>query len=576
MPVNRNALIRYKTIDNCLRNRYRKWTLDDLIDACSDALYEFEGIEDGVSKRTIQLDIQTMRSEKLGYNAPIIVVDRKYYTYDDPDYSITNIPLTDQDLGKLTEVVDILRQFKGFNHFKDLSGMIQRLEDKVQSTKSNTRSIIDLEKNEALKGLDFIDPIYQAILQKKCLEITYQSFKARKENTLTFHPFLLKEHRNRWFVLGNTKKQKMLLLALDRIIELKSIEKPLMNFDENRITNYFKDVIGVTVNEGQNPIDVRFLVTPENAPYVSTKPLHHSQIIVEESEEGTVFQITVQHNFELERDLLSFGDRIKVLGPSKLRSIIKERLQNSIDFYETEINPKTLKNYPQRLYNKGYILASQIYTSKQIKAIKKSINKHIDASDNGEIFAIRGLFNNIPHLKNLCFTPNLLKILKAFGDHYFLCKAIYFNKPPDNNWYVTWHQDLAINVSEKKDISDFHGWTTKEDTISVIPPIEIRENTISIRIHLDDSNEKNGTLKLIPGSHKKAHLDDEIQHITQNTLPTYTKANKGDVLLLSPLTIHASEKNTLQKPRRVIHLEFSNKELPEPLKYNERIDLFKK
>ena len=81
MPTNKNALIRYKTIDNCLRNPYRKWTLDDLVDACCDALYEYEGITKGVSVRTVQGDIQMMRSEKLGYNAPIEVYENKYYRY---------------------------------------------------------------------------------------------------------------------------------------------------------------------------------------------------------------------------------------------------------------------------------------------------------------------------------------------------------------------------------------------------------------------------------------------------------------------------------------------------------------
>jgi len=80
MPVTRNALIRYRTIDNCLRNRARKWTLEDLIEACSEALYEYEGIDKGVSRRSIQMDIQFMRSDKLGYNAPIVVLEKKYYT----------------------------------------------------------------------------------------------------------------------------------------------------------------------------------------------------------------------------------------------------------------------------------------------------------------------------------------------------------------------------------------------------------------------------------------------------------------------------------------------------------------
>lgn len=92
MPANKNALLRYKTIDRCLRNRSREWTLEDLIEACSDALYEYSGKDDYVSRRTIQTDIQRMRSSELGYNAPIVVYDNKYYTYSDPDYSITDTP----------------------------------------------------------------------------------------------------------------------------------------------------------------------------------------------------------------------------------------------------------------------------------------------------------------------------------------------------------------------------------------------------------------------------------------------------------------------------------------------------
>ena len=94
MPANKNALIRYKTIDRCLRNRYRRWTLDDLVEACSDALYEMEGILRGGSVRTVQADIQMMRSDKLGYNAPIEVYDGKFYRYAEADYSISESPLS--------------------------------------------------------------------------------------------------------------------------------------------------------------------------------------------------------------------------------------------------------------------------------------------------------------------------------------------------------------------------------------------------------------------------------------------------------------------------------------------------
>ena len=108
MPANKNALIRYKTIDRCLRNRFRLWTIDDLTDACSAALNEMEGISKGVSVRTVQGDLQIMRSDKLGYNAPIEVFDKIYYRYADPDYSINGMPLTEDDCRLLRQAVDML------------------------------------------------------------------------------------------------------------------------------------------------------------------------------------------------------------------------------------------------------------------------------------------------------------------------------------------------------------------------------------------------------------------------------------------------------------------------------------
>ena len=108
MPANKNALIRYKTIDRCLRNRYRRWTIEDLVDACSDALYDMEGIRKGISLRTVQGDIQMMRSDKLGYNAPIEVYDQRYYRYADPQYSITDMPLSEDDFLLIKKAVDLL------------------------------------------------------------------------------------------------------------------------------------------------------------------------------------------------------------------------------------------------------------------------------------------------------------------------------------------------------------------------------------------------------------------------------------------------------------------------------------
>ncbi len=337
MPVNRNALIRYRTIDKCLQNNYRKWTLNDLIEECSEALYEFEGIDKGVSKRTIQKDIQDMRSDKLGYNAPIIVVDKKFYTYEDKDYSITNIPLNNQDLDVLHEVVGMLNQFKGFSHFQEVTTIIKRIESKIQNFSNEAPYVIDFEKNEQLKGLEFLDPLHQAILKKEVLSIDYLPFKRRKIKPIILHPYLLKEYRNRWFVLGHEEMSKrIMILALDRI---RSFHPSLEHhYTENTFFSphtYFDNVIGVSVSKDAKIEKVIFVSDYENAPYLLTKPIHPSQRIIKKDEEGVHIQILVQINYELERELLGLAERIRVISPEPLVRSIQERLAKGIKRYLT-------------------------------------------------------------------------------------------------------------------------------------------------------------------------------------------------------------------------------------------------
>ncbi len=339
MPVNRNALIRYRTIDQCLQNRLKKWTLEDLINACSDAIYEYQGIDTGVSRRTVQGDMEMMRSNKLGYEAPIVVVDRKYYTYADKNYSITNSPLNQQDMQVLTEVSGLLKQFKGFNHFVDLNEMVSKLEDKIYSQNTDSPPVIDFEKNDNLKGLEYIEVIRKAIVAKNTICITYQSFKARQANDFCFSPYLLKEYRNRWFVLGmpHKKNAQLLNLALDRIHAIAIATDSYIENETIDLATYYSDVIGVTKSPGQRGCEVVFWIDDANAPYIVTKPLHPTQRLITEADGGKVFSVRVILNFELERELLGFGAKIKVLGPRNLVKQIKEQLQKSMERYDSKL-----------------------------------------------------------------------------------------------------------------------------------------------------------------------------------------------------------------------------------------------
>ncbi len=157
MPVNRNTLLRYKTIDGLLRGG-KSATLDELIEACNDALYECNGYGE-VSKRTIQNDLREMRySLALGYHAPIVVTDRKYYTYSDKHYSIMKMPLSKNDLFQLSEAVGLLKQMTAFQGLDGIDDVVNKLEDYVASMRLNVDPVILLESNERLKGLEHIPP----------------------------------------------------------------------------------------------------------------------------------------------------------------------------------------------------------------------------------------------------------------------------------------------------------------------------------------------------------------------------------------------------------------------------------
>ncbi len=521
MPANRNALIRYKTIDQCLQNRYRQWTLEDLIEACSDMLYEYEGIDKGVSRRTVQADIQMMRSDKLGYNAPIIVVDRKYYQYEDPDFSITNIPLSDQDLDKLSEAVEFMKQFQGFSHFRDLDGMVQKLEAHIYSQKSQTQPVIDFEKNENLKGLEFLDQLYQAIIHQRILQIEYQSFKARNSNLLEIHPYLLKEFRNRWFLVGRHAKRKVMILALDRMANIKVTEKTYPKPEDFDPAVYFRHVLGVTVNENEPPQEVLLFVSHYHAPYVLTKPFHHSQQLVSKDHNGVTISLQVQLNFELEKEILGLGDGVRVISPNRLTRKIKSRLVNAVDWYDTEINPKQLRRISERLNQNGYVLLNGVFRKKMLNQLKKVLTEKIGAKVLPDGM-IRLNTQNNPEILQLLMTENLRKILGGFGSVLPGPEIKYWPAIPSNA-ETGWKQGGGDVVT------------------LLLCPGGISRKEIKI--------------SLLPGSHRKELSAEEIETISENSVPYEPELLDNGLILLHPRILRRINGH-LQKRIHLLQLDF--------------------
>ena len=342
MPANKNALIRYKTIDNCLRNKYRRWTINDLVDACSDALYDMEGITKGVSLRTIQADLQIMRSDKLGYNAPIEVYDGKYYRYADPEYSIFDMPLSENDYEVMKEAVEMLKQLEDFDHFSEMADVVGRLQDKLSISQSNRKPIINFDSVPNLKGLKLLNPLYNYIANKQPLRIMYQSFNATDPKEYILYPSLLKEYRNRWFLFGSVKKDLVLYnLALDRIVSVEPLDIPFKENQEFDSEHFFDDVIGVSKNLHNTPRTIKFWASEEQSKYIMTKPLHHSQKLIKQNKDGScIFKISVVINFELYSVLMSYGPGVRVIYPRQAVSYMRDKTQEMANLYAKDFTYK--------------------------------------------------------------------------------------------------------------------------------------------------------------------------------------------------------------------------------------------
>ena len=232
-----------------------------------------------------------------------------------------------------------------------------------------------------------------------------------------------------------------------------------------------------------------------------------------------------------------------------------------------------LFHHAESIAQNGFTIIEDVYAASEIESLINIIDK-VDTSSptfrkSKDLFAVRHFLKEIPGINDLIFNSCLYVVIKElFGDTYFVVKSIYFDKPEQSNWFVAYHQDLTISVNSKVDIPGYSSWTNKLNQFAVQPPLEILENNFTIRIHLDDTNESNGALKVIPGSHAKGIYRPESIDWTKETQAN-CNINKGGIMIMRPLLLHASDRSTNGRRRRVIHIEFSNSKLPKGINWAE-------
>ncbi|WP_417873671.1 helix-turn-helix transcriptional regulator [Xanthomarina gelatinilytica] len=335
MSTNKNAIIRYHTLDRCFSNPGKRYYIEDLLKACNDSLLEIDPYSTGIKKRQLFDDIKFMESSN-GWNIPLDKVKdgrRVYYKYKNISFSINNQPLNKAETEQLKSAMLVLTRFKGLPHFQWVDELLPKLNQTFTLSKSESK-IISFENNEFLKGTEFITPLFNAVKDKQSLYIKYKSFKSNIAEDIIFSPYHLKQYNNRWFVFGKQNKYNSLTnLALDRI---NSVEHSAMKYDKSLFQDfneYFEDIIGVTKPIKKESIKIELLAKTILAPYIKTKPLHGSQKKIKETEEGFFFSIEVIPNYELVKLILSFGENLIVKSPESIREDIKRRIELSKENY---------------------------------------------------------------------------------------------------------------------------------------------------------------------------------------------------------------------------------------------------
>ena len=232
-------------------------------------------------------------------------------------------------------------------------------------------------------------------------------------------------------------------------------------------------------------------------------------------------------------------------------------------------------NIKENISRDGFAIIDNVFTNEEIDSLLLTISQ-ADTSratfrKTNDLFAIRQFLKEVPASIDKVFNDNLNNIISdLFGDDYFVVKSIYFDKPENSNWFVSYHQDLTISVDKKLDLDGFGPWTTKQNQFAVQPPLEILQDNFTIRIHLDNTNEENGALKVIPASHLKGLYRPETIDWNVET-ETSCKVKRGGIMLMKPLLLHSSGRTTNDNKRRVLHIEFSRSSLPAALKWAERL-----
>lgn len=334
MSTNKNAVLRYNTLDKCFSNFQRRYYFDDLIEAVNEAIWNFDPTLEGIKTRQLRADISFMRSEE-GYDAPIETIrdgKKSYYRYAKQKFSIHNKPLTSGEADQIKRAISILQRFEGAPEFEWLNEISPMLASEF-GLNTTEKKIMSFESNIDYAGHDKILPLFNAIDNRRVLKILYHPFN-KEAYFVDFHPYHLKQYNNRWFVLGLNQKLNIETwnLALDRIEQIEEASGEYLDSDIDW-DEYFYDFVGVTKYSDSKMEQIELIFSKEQSSYIQTKPMHPSQKAKLLPTGELHVRLKLIPNFELQMNLLALGENVKVLSPESLKQAIMDRLTKAISQY---------------------------------------------------------------------------------------------------------------------------------------------------------------------------------------------------------------------------------------------------
>ena len=350
MPANKNALTRYYILDSLLANRHHNYSSKELCQLVNEKLEELKTSEEmkkkeaAVSLRTIQDDlhylefgpflaeIEHYQIDVPSQKNPYKTVKKTCHRYADPSYSIFKKEMTEDEKYLLAEALSLLGQFDGLPNLEGLEALRKSLNVKTD------RQIISFTKNP-LENSTLLGELFTAISQQQVVELHYHRFDTPdEERTVTLHPYLLKEYNRRWYLIAAAESGKLLNSALDRIDKVVPLPSQVYVPYDGDLNERFEDIVGVTLNEDKDLQTIVFWVSNHSKDYVATKPIHESQRNIRgerEAElrekyptlcEGRFFSIDCIENYELTRELTSFGKDLIVLSPQNIVEQVQQRI----------------------------------------------------------------------------------------------------------------------------------------------------------------------------------------------------------------------------------------------------------